>query len=243
LAGTSLFLLLSGATVIAMPDVIDKTLPEAEVILIEHNLRKGTITEVNSETIEAGRIVSTSVNPNEQVAVGTLINLEVSKGKEFKPENYVGQHIDRVRLQLNELGVRYKIEEKEPDNNNQEDGLIVDQMPGAGQPFNKAEDTLTLVVIRRKNFPLLDLSGYSEGAARAYATENGLELAIEYEYSDGVPNGIVMYIVDYYPNKSVKRGDTIRIVVSRGINIDPPSDLFSLFGKQQLWVDKLRPKQ
>jgi serine/threonine-protein kinase len=216
LAGTSLYLSLSGKNLVAMPDIENKTIAEANQILVDHKLKLGEQKEVYSETIEVGRIVATSVPKNSEVAVDTVVNVDVSKGKAFKLGNYVGRDIDSVRTELKNLDIMVSVEEQEPDHSGQKDGLIVAQNPKADQPFNIENDTLKLTVIRRKEFQLSNLAGFDEAAARGYATENGLEIVVVYEFSESVASGKVIQIKDYYPNKLVKRGDTITIMVSKG---------------------------
>jgi len=215
LAGTSLYLAFSGGKT-DVPDLVNKTIPEAEKILMEKKLKIGNKTEVNSETVEVGHIISTNPLAATQVQVGSAVDIVVSKGKEFKLDDYVGRNIDTIKVELKNLDIKYKVEYREPTTNNQEDGEIVEQTPNAGTIFDISKDTVTFTVIERKNFSLSDLSGYDEAAARGYADENGLIITVDYAYNDTVASGKVIGIEGYYPNKSVKRGDAIKIIVSKG---------------------------
>lgn len=213
--GSFVFYGLANSKVTEMPDIINKTVEEAKTLLTEKELKLGTLEEVASDTVAAGKIVSADKQASEKLDKGTTINVKVSKGKVVTLENYVGKNIDEVKASLDGLGIKYKVEMKEP-SGSEEDGTILAQSMTEGQEFLLAKDTVVLTVAQKEEFALADLVGYTQAAANGYATENGLELQIEYEYSDDVPAGTVIRMSDYWPNRKVKKGDTISIVVSKG---------------------------
>ena len=213
--GSFVFYGLANSKVTEMPDIINKTVEEAKTLLTEKELKLGTLEEVASDTVAAGKIVSADKQASEKLDKGTTINVKVSKGKVVTLENYVGKNIDEVKASLDGLGIKYKVEMKEP-SGSEEDGTILAQSMPEGQEFLLAKDTVVLTVAQKEEFALADLVGYTQAAANGYATENGLELQIEYEYSDDVPAGTVIRMSDYWPNRKVKKGDTISIVVSKG---------------------------
>jgi serine/threonine-protein kinase len=65
-----------------VPDLTDKTIDEATVLLEAQNLVLGEQTEQASDTVEAGHIISQDPPPSDEVAKGTPVNVVVSTGAE-----------------------------------------------------------------------------------------------------------------------------------------------------------------
>ena len=63
-----------------VPTVEGMTLEEATDVLHDYDLEVGEITEVHSETVEAGRVVLQGVKAATEVEAGTKVNLQVSLG-------------------------------------------------------------------------------------------------------------------------------------------------------------------
>lgn len=198
-----------------MPDITGKTLEEATVVLTDNDLKLGTFTSVAHDTIEYGKIISTDQAANEKIAKGTAVTGTVSKGKVVTLNNYVSKNIDEVKAELDALGVKYTIETKDP-SGDEEDGTILSQSMAENKEFIISKDALVLTVAQRETFVLADLRGYTQAEAKGYADQKGLILEAVYEYSDDVPAGTVIRIDGYWPDKPVKKGDTIVIVVSQG---------------------------
>ena len=70
----------SGAKCV-VPKVVKKTLASAEEALVKANCGVGTVTKVFSKHVGKGKVISQSKAPGTTGAVGTKVNLTVSKGK------------------------------------------------------------------------------------------------------------------------------------------------------------------
>jgi serine/threonine-protein kinase len=76
----------SGASSVMVPSLLGLTESEAAGVLATFKLTLGTITETNSASIAAGKVVETVPALNTSVAEGTAINLLVSNGKVMVPD-------------------------------------------------------------------------------------------------------------------------------------------------------------
>lgn len=76
----------SGAGSVMVPSLLGLTETEAAGVLATFKLTLGTITETNSASIAAGKVVETVPALNTSVAEGTAINLLVSNGKVMVPD-------------------------------------------------------------------------------------------------------------------------------------------------------------
>ena len=218
---TIIVMSLSNGRMTVMPDLANKTLEEAQVILQQSQLKLAQPEEVTSDTVEAGKIISTETPVGDKIKKDTEIKVKVSKGKAVFLENYKGKLLDEVLPMLEAAGItsdKYEIQYQQPVGN-QEEGTILDQNKASGQEFLLAKDKLVLTVARYEEFELSDLTGRTQAEAVGYAKQNGLLLQEEdiiYEYSDTVVEGIVIRTNGYWPARTVKRGDKISVTVSKG---------------------------
>jgi serine/threonine-protein kinase len=92
---------------------------------------------------------------------------------------------------------------------------VIDQNPRGGTTIEVGK-TVTLVISRGKPpVKVPDLVGRTEEEAGALVTGAGLSLRIVPEFSDTVPRGRVIS-QDPDPSVTVRKGDTVTIVVSEG---------------------------
>ncbi len=76
----------SGANQVKVPSLVGLTESEAAGVLATFKLTLGTITQGNSGSVEAGKVIETIPGLNMQVAEGTAINLVISNGKVMVPD-------------------------------------------------------------------------------------------------------------------------------------------------------------
>ncbi len=67
-----------------MPDITNMTLKEGEKALKEAKLERGTISEAYNDKVEKGKIIATTILPNEEVKEGYVVDITISLGKENK---------------------------------------------------------------------------------------------------------------------------------------------------------------
>ncbi len=98
---------------VKMPNLIGKTLDDAKKLLESNQLSLGNITYQDSNKPK-GEILEQSSEEGIELPTGTDIHIIASKGpaetegpKTIALPNYVGQHIDSVRADLDRLNLRY----------------------------------------------------------------------------------------------------------------------------------------
>ena len=85
-----------------VPDVVGKNLDAATKLLKENNLDVGTVTEVYSDSYDAGEVVYQETDAGTKLEKGSLINLQISLGA--KPQsivpNMIGNDLETAQTQL-----------------------------------------------------------------------------------------------------------------------------------------------
>ena len=76
----------SGANTVKVPSLSGLTESEAAGVLATLKLTLGTITQGNSATVAAGKVVETLPALNSEVAEGSAVNLIISNGKVMVPD-------------------------------------------------------------------------------------------------------------------------------------------------------------
>jgi serine/threonine-protein kinase len=76
----------SGANQVKVPSLLGLTESEAAGVLATFKLTLGTITQANSGSVDAGKVIETIPGLNMEVAEGSAINLVISNGKVMVPD-------------------------------------------------------------------------------------------------------------------------------------------------------------
>lgn len=143
--GSSITLYVSKGIVV--PNVIGKTQEAASQILQDAGFYIGTVTQVYSSTVEAGQVISTDPIADTELEKGSVINIEVSKGKELIMPDLTSGHLtySQASSQLQDLGVTVANIEKQEDRSyySTTSDIVIGQYPAAGATI---EGTVTLYV-------------------------------------------------------------------------------------------------
>ncbi|MET7924926.1 Stk1 family PASTA domain-containing Ser/Thr kinase [Streptomyces sp. NPDC005349] len=125
-----------------VPDVSNKTCDEAKAQLADNNL-KGTCTEEENTTVEAGKVFSQSLAANSQAEPGSTVVLKVAKAAQqiTVPGDIAGKKLKEVQKQLTDLGL---VPALAPGSSNDPNATVVTSQPGPNSPVNKG-DTVTLL--------------------------------------------------------------------------------------------------
>jgi beta-lactam-binding protein with PASTA domain len=122
-----------GPQQVAVPDVTGETEGNARSELEGAGLRVGEVTEEESQEAEPGTVLDQDPGSGERVAEGSAVNLTVAT--EPEPVD-VPDVIDRTqadaRTQLRDAGFEVRVREEEVSDEG-EDGVVIDQNPGAGE--------------------------------------------------------------------------------------------------------------
>lgn len=200
---------------VTIPDVTNQDYDQAVAKLSSLGFEIKDTIEVEDNEIAEGNVIRTKPKAGEVVKQGTAITIYKSIGKK-KVEfgNFIGEDIQSVEEQLkkeNFLIVR-RIERysEEPA------GTILEQFPSPGEKVVPEETEVEFTVSAgTPKVMLKDLTGYTEKSVRDYAQEQQLNVVVKHEYSDQVPEGIVISQIPS-ANTELQKGDTVTVIISRG---------------------------
>ncbi|MCZ0756077.1 Stk1 family PASTA domain-containing Ser/Thr kinase [Anoxybacillus sp. J5B_2022] len=200
---------------VTVPDVTNEEYDKAVAKLSSLGFEIKETKEIEDDDIKEGYVVRTEPKAGEMVKEGTAVTIYKSVGKK-KVEfgNFIGEDIQTVEEQLkseNFLIVR-RIERysEEPA------GTILEQFPSPGEKVVPEETEVEFTVSAgTPKVMLKDLTGYTEKSVRDYAEEQQLNVVVKHEYSDQVPEGIVISQIPS-ANTELQKGDTITVIISRG---------------------------
>lgn len=184
---------------VQIPDLISKNLnDELKAELEEQNIIL-SVTEVNNDIYGSGQIVSQNPQGGQIRKIATkdhkvTVDVEVSLGKKsFSLSDYAGKEYRKVQIELEGLGVKVNVAQK--NDPNVIAGYIISTDPAAGTEV-KSGDTITLNVSKGAETSyrkMIDVRGEESGEAkRKLFDSNFLVGDIKHQHSDTVPEGHVI---------------------------------------------------
>ena len=200
---------------VTMPDVINKEYDDAVEQLLSQGFTIGETIEVEDDDIAAGKVVRTNPEAGKVVKEGSKVTIYKSIGKKrVKMDDFIGKDIEEVETLL--YSRKFSLVVKKEVHRDEPPGTIVDQYPSPGEMVVPEETEVTLTVsLGPKKIVLKDLSGYTEKSVLDYAEEQGFSVIVKHEYSDNVPEGLVISQIPQAAAK-VDKGTTLTVVISRG---------------------------
>lgn len=195
------------------PGLLGLTEQAAQAKLEAQGLHSRTGTPVFSETVAAGKVVSTDPDPGAKVRKNGTVTLVLSKGKErYDVPELAGKPLDQAKAALSDLHLTATVtqayDEKVPS------GTVIRTDPDAGTPL-KRRAPVTLVISKgRQPIPVTDWTGKPADQATADLQGKGLKVVTRQDYSETVPAGSV--ISQSPTDGTLYRGDTVTLVVSQG---------------------------
>ena len=205
-----------------MPDLAGQERLAALDALKNLNMNlKTKVEEQFSETVEAGKVISTDPAATTELAVGQDVILYVSQGLEIKTSampNVVGQKLDTAKKILNSQNLNLDIVVTEVFNDDMEQGLVVSTDPEEGAELKTAQKVTMYVSKGPQLFPMPNLvnmtvsSAYSVLMTAGYDTQN-----LQYNYINDATAARDTVIAQSVPEKqevSVKA--QIVLTVSKG---------------------------
>ncbi|WP_027408180.1 Stk1 family PASTA domain-containing Ser/Thr kinase [Anoxybacillus tepidamans] len=200
---------------VTVPDVTNQDYDQAVAKLSSLGFEIKDTIEMEDNEIAEGNVIRTKPEAGKVVKEGTAITIYKSTGKK-KVEfgNFIGEDIQTVEAQLKDehyLAVR-RIERY----SDEPAGTILEQFPSPGEKVVPEETEVELTISAgTPKIMLKDLTGYTEKSVRDYAEEQQLNVIVKHEYSDQVPEGIV---ISQTPgaNTELQKGATITVIISRG---------------------------
>lgn len=206
----------SAVTTQEMPEVIGRTLEEAGRILDAKGI-KFTYVEQSDDLIQAGYVISQSIDAGEQVAEIDTVKLVVSTGAQsFALADVTNLTLDQAHTMLKDQGIEYSHEYVYDDTI--EKDKVVETKPGSGTQVKKGDKVVIVVSkgpeVKYTNIP--DLSGLTKAEAKEKLEENNLKLGnASQEYNSEVPEGLVIE-QDAKINQKVVYDTVVNITISKG---------------------------
>jgi len=137
----------SGTGLVHVPDLMGRSVRQAEIVLGKLGLYVGDVSEVHDETVPEGGIIDQTPKPHETIARGGKIDLLVSMGSEkatILVPSVVGLDVSSAQKQLAEFGLLLGevVKEKHPETPS---GKIIRQNPPMGSQIKKG-DKINVVI-------------------------------------------------------------------------------------------------
>ncbi|AEV18677.1 MULTISPECIES: Stk1 family PASTA domain-containing Ser/Thr kinase [Geobacillus] len=200
---------------VTMPNVVNKNYDDAVEQLSSLGLEIKDTIDVEDDQIEEGKVVRTDPEAGMTVKKGAGVIIYKSIGKKkIEFPSFIGDDIAAAEEELRAEGfTRITRSGRYSD---KPEGTILDQYPYAGDEVVPDEtEVMFTVSLGPEKVTVKDLTGYTEKSVRDYGADQGLRIDVKYEYSDEVPEGLV---ISQTPaaNERVKKGETITVVISRG---------------------------
>lgn len=203
--------------VVQVPYVEGRSLEDAQRLLESAGLAGRIAGQRHDDSMPVGHIIQQDPIAGEDVRKNRVIDLIMSMGPEWIEEGV--PQVSGLRLQeaeaiLYNAGLEVELMEKYDDDVAEDH--VADQNPGPGTRVQKGT-IVTLVVSMGPEpapFSLMGFIGQPISEARSKVSELGLRLRIVEEFTD-YPDGIVAD-QNPGPGSTVKRGDTVVLVVSKG---------------------------
>ena len=211
-----------GVAKIKVPDLRDYEINYIEDLLTQKGLN-WSITEQYSENIKSGYLIKQYPERDTEVAKGTTIELTISKGPEVKlvsVSNYLGQNVDKVKSDLEALGLVVKLKEQQTDRES-ENGAVLEQSIEGGSKVS-AGTPITLTYGKYVE-STIDVTQYISVGMSLVDAVNSLNTAgISYSITGGTPqtSDMSLYVVTGFTNK-IKKDEIVKIQVKKN-ETNPP---------------------
>ena len=199
---------------IELPNLVGKTLEEAEKELEKTDVKLEQTEEFNTE-VEAGKIISQEPPYSEGYTIkeNSTIKIVISKGTEkVTVENVKGKTYEEAAQLLDNANV--KVERVDQTSQTVEQGIVIDQKPSEGEEIN-AGDTVTLYVSSGtgiKQVKVENVVGKTEEEATSILTKAGLKVDVGYKEDSSKATDVVLN--QEKAGETVDEGTTITIVVN-----------------------------
>ncbi|MGB3698114.1 MAG: Stk1 family PASTA domain-containing Ser/Thr kinase [Gordonia sp. (in: high G+C Gram-positive bacteria)] len=143
----------TGPKEVTLPDLRAQTQSEARQTLSQLNLEMAAV-QVDSE-LPAGQVVSTSPEPGTTVQVGSIIQVQISRGNMFVMPDLRGKTLEEAQKALEDAGWQpntLSSSERGVGLASRDDGKVISQSPSAGSKLRK-NATVSVVIGRASLIP------------------------------------------------------------------------------------------
>lgn len=203
-----------GVETVVIPDLRDYDINYVENFLKQKGLKYEVTREEFSESVKKGYVIDQTPAKNEEVEVGSTVQLIISKGPEVKlvmVEDYVGKNVDVAKAELESLNLQVSLVERKTDK--EEENLLVLEQPIQGI---RVEEGATIKLYYGKyEESTINVDNYISVGMSLVDAVGSLNIAgISYSIAGGTPTDMTSYIVKGYTSK-IKKGESVKIQVEQ----------------------------
>jgi serine/threonine-protein kinase len=222
IAGGTFLFMHGGSREKTVPDLLDKTIEEAQSIAEENGFKiSENITFEQSDTVELGHIIKQDPGANQSVKKD--ITIVVSNGKtteEVEVPDVLNMEYKKAADSLTKQGFDYKIEEQE--STSVQENYVIRQSPSAGTKAAKGSVVVLYVskATESENCIVPQLVGQTEEKAQQLLEQNNLKISVTQQYSTDVEAGKVISQSPSSRSEAAKNS-TVHVVVSKGAESTP----------------------
>jgi len=218
------FLAVRGAEKTVIPDIVEKDLVEALVMLQERELYPRVQVKYTGDPSDKGMVIDQDPEPGLYVKAGRRVIVTVSKGAIVdNVEDYVGKNLTDVRSRLASLFSTFKplLVIREPVTyvyDDSDPGTVLSQTPAAGTPLGDPEDLILIVSRGALDKPVRTMNWDDYSVDNAMRSLARIPLPFIFVEDDSVPpRGTAARVFSQSPPPDVEVGldQTITLKYSR----------------------------
>ncbi len=176
--GTVTITVSKGPERVKVPGVVGEELAEARRRLKAAGLSPGTVTREFSDEIPQGRVISTDPGSGASRRPDSAVSLVVSKGVPVDAPDVIGQPLEDARRQLEDAGLRVKVDPRRVYSDQADEGAVAGQTPGPNTRL-AGGDTVTLKVSKGQQMvEVPDVEGLAVDEAKAKLEAAGFDVRV-----------------------------------------------------------------
>jgi eukaryotic-like serine/threonine-protein kinase len=168
-------------------------------------------TDVETASLDAGRVVKQSPGAGELLAKGKVVTLQVV-GNIVTLPNVVGQTFDQAQLALQNL--KLTVQRSDMATPSSPAGTVLAMSPVAGTKAARGT-AVTLTVAKAPQVAVPDVRGQDQTQASTVLQTAGFQVTVVPQANNTVPSGKVINTIPP-PGTMANKGDSIQMVVSTG---------------------------
>ena len=206
-----------GSNSVSAPDVRNKTVEEAKVLIVKAGLEVGDVTEVASDDVKEKTVIDSDPKAGKKVKKGSKVDLRVSSGKKtVDMPNFVGMDEETVKKNASKLGFKNITVEK-VESNNYDTGKVVSQNIRAGSEIvPKDKELIIQVSTGKKKVTMPNLVGEDSATVESTVESYGFKhVTYKEEYSDKDTGTVISQSIRTGSN-IVPSDETLEIIISKG---------------------------
>ena len=206
-----------GSNSVSAPDVRNKTVDEAKVLIVKAGLEVGDVTEVASDDVKEKTVIDSDPKAGKKVKKGSKVDLRVSSGKKtVDMPNFIGIDEETVKKNASKLGFKNITVEK-VESNNYDTGKVVSQNIRAGSEIvPKDKELIIQVSTGKKKVTMPNLVGEDSATVESTVESYGFKHVTYKEEDSDKDAGTVISQSIRTGSNIVPSDETLEIIISKG---------------------------